>query len=275
LTFNPSIRLEYFDFQYNDALQTTYLTQTSSKTIISPKLNVLYDYTQNLQLYLKGGKGFHSNDTRVILAQNGKETLPSAYGLDAGLVWKPVPKLLVNTAYWYLFLEQEFVYVGDAGIVEPSGKTRRQGIDLSIRYQPLKWLFWNFDTNYTHARSIEEETGNDYIPLAPDFIIESGLSAIHKSGIYGGANVRHIKDRPANEDNSIIAEGYTVVDLNMGYKWKSLNFSIQIQNLLNTEWNETQFATESRLQNETTAVEEIHFTPGSPFFIKGVIEYRF
>ena len=274
-TFNPSIRLDYFDFQYNDALQTTYLTQTSSKTIISPKLNVLYDYTQNLQLYLKGGKGFHSNDTRVILAQNGKETLPSAYGLDAGLVWKPVPKLLVNTAYWYLFLEQEFVYVGDAGIVEPSGKTRRQGIDLSIRYQPLKWLFWNFDTNYTHARSIEEEIGNDYIPLAPDFIIESGLSAIHKSGIYGGANVRHIKDRPANEDNSIIAEGYTVVDLNMGYKWKSLNFSIQIQNLLNTEWNETQFATESRLQNETTAVEEIHFTPGSPFFIKGVIEYRF
>tara|TARA_R110002124_G_scaffold206581_1_gene373129 strand:+ start:6369 stop:8588 length:2220 start_codon:yes stop_codon:yes gene_type:complete len=274
-TINPSIRLDYFDFQYNDALQTTYLTQTSSKTIVSPKLNVLYDYTQNLQLYLKGGKGFHSNDTRVILAQNGKETLPAAYGLDAGLVWKPVPKLLVNTAYWYLFLEQEFVYVGDAGIVEPSGKTRRQGIDLSIRYQPLKWLFWNFDTNYTHARSMEEEIGNDYIPLAPDFIIESGLSAIHKSGIYGGANIRHIKDRPANEDNSIVAEGYTVVDLNMGYKLKSLNFGIQIQNLLNTEWNETQFATESRLQNETTAVEEIHFTPGTPFFIKGVIEYRF
>ncbi|EPR68269.1 TonB-dependent receptor [Cyclobacterium qasimii] len=274
-TFNPSIRVDYFDFQYNDALQVDYETQTSSKTIVSPKLNILYDYTQNLQVYLKGGKGFHSNDTRVILSQSGKETLPAAYGLDAGFVWKPVPKLLVNTAYWYLFLEQEFAYVGDAGIVEPSGKTRRQGIDLSLRYQPLKWLFWNFDTNYTHARSIEEESGNDYIPLAPDFILESGLNALHKSGIYGGANVRHIKNRPANEDNSIIAEGYTVVDLNVGYKLKKLNFGIQVQNLLNTEWNETQFATESRLQNETIPVEELHFTPGTPFFIKGTVEFKF
>ncbi|MDO6439087.1 TonB-dependent receptor plug domain-containing protein [Cyclobacterium sp. 1_MG-2023] len=274
-TFNPSVRIDYFDFQYNDALREIYQTQTSTKTIVSPKLNVLYDYTPNLQMYLKGGKGFHSNDTRVILSQAAKETLPAAFGYDAGFVWKPIPRLLVNTAYWYLFLEQEFVYVGDAGIVEPSGKTRRQGIDLSIRYQPLKWLFWNFDTNYTHARAIEEEAGQDYIPLAPDFILKSGLNAIHKSGIYGGANVRHIKDRPANEDNSIVAEGYTVVDLNMGYERKKLNFGMQIQNLLNTEWNETQFATESRLQNESSPVEEIHFTPGTPFFIKGTVEFKF
>ncbi|MBR9775746.1 MAG: TonB-dependent receptor [Cytophagales bacterium] len=274
-TFNPSIRLDYFDFQYNDALQEIYQTQTSTKTIVSPKVNVLYDYTPNLQLYLKGGKGFHSNDSRVILSNAAKETLPAAYGYDVGLVWKPVPKLLLNAAYWYLFLEQEFVYVGDAGIVEPSGKTRRQGLDLSIRYQPLKWLFWNFDTNYTHARAIDEEAGQDYIPLAPDFILKSGLNALHESGIYGGANVRHIKDRPANEDNSIVAKGYTVVDLNMGYKWKNIDFGFQIQNLFDTEWNETQFATESKLQNETSAIEEIHFTPGTPFFIKGVIEYRF
>lgn len=274
-TFNPSIRLDYFDFQYNDALQEIYQTQTSTKTIVSPKVNVLYDYTPNLQLYLKGGKGFHSNDSRVILSNAAKETLPAAYGYDVGLVWKPVPKLLLNAAYWYLFLEQEFVYVGDAGIVEPSGKTRRQGLDLSIRYQPLKWLFWNFDTNYTHARAIDEEAGQDYIPLAPNFILKSGLNALHESGIYGGANVRHIKDRPANEDNSIVAKGYTVVDLNMGYKWKNIDFGFQIQNLFDTEWNETQFATESKLQNETSAIEEIHFTPGTPFFIKGVIEYRF
>jgi hypothetical protein len=31
-------------------------------------------------------------------------------------------------------------------------------------------------------------------------------------------------------------------------------------NLLNTKWNETQFATESRLKEEPNSVEEIHFT---------------
>ena len=274
-TINPALRVDYFDFQYNDALQTSYKTLTNTKSIISPKLNVLYHYADNLQFYVKGGKGFHSNETRVVIAQNTKKILPAAYGFDLGFIWKPIPQLLVNTAYWYLFLEQEFVYVGDAGIVEPSGKTQRQGVDLSIRYQPLAWLFWNFDSNYTYARAVEEEAGQDYIPLSPDLTLASGLNIIHKSGIYGGANLRYIKDRPANEDNSIVAIGYTVVDVNAGYNLKKLNFGIQIQNLLDTEWNETQFATESRLQNETLPVEEIHFTPGIPFFVKGIIEFKF
>ena len=274
-TINPSVRLDYFDFQYNDALQTLYSTQTATKAIVSPKLNIIYRPQESLQLYLKTGKGFHSNDTRVVVAQNGKKILPSAYGFDTGFMWKPSSKTLLNVAYWHLFSEQEFVYVGDAGIVEPSGKSRRQGVDLSFRYQPLSWLFWNFDTNYTQARAIEELAGNDFIPLAPKFTLVSGLNVNHSSGIFGSTQVRHIGDRPANEDNSIVAQGYTVVDFNVGYHWKDVTFGVQIQNLFDTAWNETQFATESRLQNEVQSVEEIHFTPGTPFFFKASIEYRF
>ncbi|KAB8152244.1 TonB-dependent receptor [Kordia sp. TARA_039_SRF] len=274
-TINPALRVDYFDFQYNDFLQTQYETQSETKAILSPKLNFLYNYSDNLQVYLKTGKGFHSNDTRVVVAQNGREILPAAYGFDAGFIWKPIPELVLNTAYWQLYLEQEFVYVGDAGIVEPSGKTRRQGIDLSVRYQPFQWLFWNVDTNYTHARSTEAPNGEDYIPLAPDFTLSSSLNFQLKDGFYGGFKLRHIKDRPANEDNSIVAEGYTVVDFNVGYDWKNMSFGLQIQNLFDTEWNETQFATESRLQNETQSVEEIHFTPGVPFFAKASVSYRF
>ncbi|WP_041264023.1 TonB-dependent receptor [Bernardetia litoralis] len=274
-TFNPSLRVDYFDFQYNDALLPTYKTQEETKAIVSPKFNILYNQSQKLQLYLKTGKGFHSNDTRVVVAEEGKEILPAAYGFDAGFIWKPTPKMLFNLAYWYLYLEQEFVYVGDAGVVEPSGKTQRQGIDLSYRYQPLPWLFWSFDANYTYARSIDEPKEMDYIPLAPDFTLVSGLNIIHKSGIYGSINMRYLDNRPANEDNSIVAEGYTVFDLNAGYKWKKFNFGIQIQNLFDTQWNETQFATESQLQYETESVEEITFTPGTPFFLKTSIQFNF
>jgi len=274
-TISPALRLDYFEFQYNDALSMEYQTQTSTEAILSPKLNILYNYSKELQVYLKGGKGFHSNDTRVVIAENGEKTLPIAYGYDIGALWKPLPRLLINMAYWYLFMEQEFVYVGDAGIVEPSGRSKRQGFDLSIRYQPLNWLFWNFDANYTHARSIDEESGEDFIPLAPAFTMVAGLNVMQPIGIYGGINARFLADRPANEDNSIIAKGYTIIDCNIGYIWKKFDFGIQIQNLLNTEWNETQFATESRLKNEALPVEEIHFIPGTPFFIKGVIEFKF
>lgn len=274
-TFNPSVRLDYFDFKYNDKLVPEYKTQEASKAIVSPKFNILYNPTKNLQLYLKTGKGFHSNDTRVVVTDNNKRTLPAAYGYDLGYIWKPTPKMFLNMTYWYLYLEQEFVYVGDAGIVEPSGETKRLGVDLSYRYQPFTWLNWNLDANYTHARSINEPEKMNYIPLAPSFTLASGLNFKFKSGLYTGVNVRHLADRPANEDNSLVAEGYTITDLNAGYKWKNMNFGIQIQNLFNTEWNETQFATESRLQNETQSTEEIHFTPGTPFFIKGMVQYNF
>ncbi|EDP95746.1 TonB-dependent receptor [Kordia algicida OT-1] len=274
-TINPALRIDYFDFKYNDFLQANYETQSQSEAIVSPKLNFLYNHSENLQAYVKTGKGFHSNDARVVIAQNGEEILPAAYGFDVGFIWKPIPELVLNTAYWQLYLEQEFVYVGDAGIVEPSGKTRRQGIDFSMRYQPFQWLFWNVDANYTHARSTEEPSGQDFIPLAPDFTLSNGVNVQLESGFYGGINLKHIKDRPANEDNSIVAEGYTVFDMNIGYNWEKLSLGIQVQNLFDTEWNETQFATESRLQNETQSTEEIHFTPGTPFFLKASIAYRF
>jgi len=269
------LRADLFSFSYLNKLSTTFDRTSASRSIWSPKLSLFYHASPNLQFYTKAGKGFHSNDARVFLTDPERNTIPAAYGVDVGAIWKPVQSLFVNVAVWNLFLEQEFVYVGDAGIVEPSGETSRRGIDFSVRYQPLEWLFLNSDINYTLARAIEEDRGNDYIPLAPNFTIRTGLTLRHKSGLSGGLDVRHLGDRAANEDNSIVAPGYTIVDLNMNYKFSKLTLGFQIQNLLNTEWNETQFATESRLFNETESVEEIHFTPGAPFFFKGILSYSF
>ena len=272
---NPGFRIDQFNFNYYDRLLGEYKTQSEPEAIFSPKLNVLYNYSSDLEVYLKTGKGFHSNDTRVEVAQQGSQILPAAYGADLGFIWKPFPELLINTTYWHLYMEQEFVYDGDVGIVEPGGETRRQGIELNLRYQPLKWLFWDVDANYTIARAMEETEGNDYIPLAPDLTIIGGVNIISPAGFYGGMRVRFVDDRPANEDNSIVAKGYTVVDLNSGYQWRNFDLGISIQNLFDAEWNEAQFATESRLQRETVPVEEVHFTPGMPFFVKGILSYKF
>ena len=271
----PALRVDYFKFLYNDALQTNYETLSETKAILSPKLNFFYNAKDNLQLYLKSGLGFHSNDTRVVVANGGEDILPRSYGADFGSVWKPFPKLVVNSALWYLFLEQEFVYVGDAGIVEPSGKTRRYGLDLGLRYQLTDWLFLDSDATFTNARSTEEPSGKNYIPLAPDFTFTGGLAVNNLDGFSGGIRLRYLDDRPANEDNSIVAEGYFVTDFNVNYDFKAITLGLAIENVLDVDWNETQLATESRLRNETRPVEEIHFTPGTPFFIKATVTYTF
>lgn len=275
LMINPAIRLDYFKFNYQDKLTANYKTQSESKFKFSPKLNFIYSQNNNLQFFIKSGMGFHSNDARVVVQNNGKQILPTAIGTDVGTIWKPFLKLILNAALWHLYLEQEFVYVGDAGIVEPSGQSKRMGAELGLRYQLNDWLYFDADANYTHARSIDEPQGQNYIPLAPDFTTTGGLSFQKINGFSGGIRSRYLKIRPANEDNSIVAKGYFVSDLNVNYQYKNVNFGIAVENIFNTEWNETQFATESRLQNETKSVEEIHFTPGTPFFMKGKITYTF
>ncbi|RTZ09962.1 TonB-dependent receptor [Flavobacterium sp. GSP27] len=275
LIINPAIRLDYFKFNYQDKLMENYKTASESKVKFSPKLNFIYSQNNNLQFFIKSGMGFHSNDARVVVQNNGKQILPTAIGTDIGTIFKPFPKLIVNAALWHLYLEQEFVYVGDAGIVEPSGQSRRMGAELGLRYQLNDWLFFDADANYTYARSVDEPKGQDYIPLAPDFTTTGGLSFQKVNGFSGGIRYRYLKNRPANEDNSIVAKGYFISDLNVNYQYKNMNFGISVENIFDTEWNETQFATESRLQNEPQSVEEIHLTPGTPFFMKGKITYTF
>ncbi|MEZ5039498.1 MAG: TonB-dependent receptor plug domain-containing protein [Saprospiraceae bacterium] len=272
---NPGVRLDYFNVSYVNELNTTYQNQTLSQALASPKLNIIYTSGKNTQFFLKSGYGFHSNDTRVVLNQGVKSLLPTAFGVDIGTLWKPAPRLVTDVALWYLFLEQEFVYVGDEGVVEPSGRTKRIGIDVGLRYQMNDWLFVDADLNYALPRSIDEPEGAQYIPLAPTLTFTGGLSLL-KDGFSAGLRARYLKDRPANEDNSIIAKGYLVVDFNVGYKQKNITWGVSVENLLNTEWAEAQFATQSRLNNEgPEGVEEIHFTPGTPFFLKGSITYEF
>src|SRR5690606_15602318 len=110
--------------------------------------------------------------------------------------------------------------------------------------------------------------------LAPRFTLAGGISFNHPSGFAGSLKVRHLGDRPATEDNSIIAAGYTIADMNLNYSFKKVTIGVIVDNILNKNWNETQFATESRLQNEPQSVTEIHFTPGTPFNIRGMISYR-
>jgi outer membrane cobalamin receptor len=272
---NPALRLDYFKFSYQDKLSLSFKSQVEDKVKVSPKLNFIYSENTNLQFYLKSGLGFHSNDTRVVVAQTGKEILPTAIGSDFGTIFKPIPRLVVNSAIWYLFLEQEFVYVGDEAIVELSGKSKRMGCDFGLRYQLTDWLFLNTDINYTYARSIDTPKGENYIPLAPDFTSTGGVTVSKWKHFSGGIQYRYLKSRPANEDNSIVARGYMVSDMNINYEMKHFIFGISIENIFNTEWNETQFATESQLKNETQGVEEIHFTPGTPFFLKAKILYTF
>jgi outer membrane cobalamin receptor len=272
--FDAGVRFDYFNFNYFDKLNTLQLP-SQQKTIISPKFNAQYTATSKVQLFLKAGKGFHSNDTRVVVANDGKEILPAAYGTDIGVILKPSKNILINIAAWHLYLDQEFVYVGDDGNIEPGGKTKRQGIDVTTRYQFTKNIFANANINFTKPRAVGQVKGSDYIPLAPTLTSVGGIYYKAQKGFNGGLNYRYIKNRSANEDNAIIAKGYFLLDASVNYSQPKYEIGLAIENIFNVQWNEAQFATTSRLLNEPAPVTELNFTPGTPIFARAKLTLFF
>ncbi len=268
---NLGVRFDAFRYAYDDFLAEAKKDKISS--IVSPKLNLSYQFNSKFQSYLKLGSGFHSNDSRVSVNRNN-DVLPRAWGADLGLNIRPMKSVYFNMAAWWLGLDQEFVYVGDEAVIEPSGKSRRFGLDLSARHQINSWLSYSADLTITKARFVDELEGEDLVPLAPKETGLIGLFVGKKSGLRVSTEWRYLGDRPANEDNSIVAEGYNIMDLSLSYPWNRFHLGIQVQNVFDQSWKETQFATESRLLTESQSTEEIHFTPGNPRFFKFSLEVK-
>ena len=105
-------------------------------------------------------------------------------------------------------------------------------------------------------------------------LIPGSMQVTNLAGGGGGVAFAEVVNK-RNEDNSLIAKGYFLLDSQ--FQWRSRQFMVGfgIQNLLNSEWKEAQFETESRLRNEPEPVTEIHFTPGTPFNLRGFVSYYF
>lgn len=272
-SLNAGLRFDQFYHKYNNKLANDTTLPgigiyKAAANIVSPKLNLYYHANERTQFYLTTGRGFHSNDTRAVVVEHGYQVLPEAYSADLGTIFKPAQKVIINAALWYIYLQQEFVYGGDGGGVEFSGKTRRLGFDFSGRYQPVPYLYFDMDLNYAHGRAVGEAKGYDYIPLAPVWTSSGGVTFTKKAGFNGSLRYRFVGDRPGNEDYRLTAAGYFVTDAVINYTRPKYELGLVINNILNTRWKETQFETETRLKNEPAPVDEICFTPGTPFGAK-------
>jgi outer membrane receptor protein involved in Fe transport len=269
------LRYDWHRFKHVNLLSTGIPDTSFSADMLNPKFTLIYDVNSDWQVYLKAGQGYHSNDTRSALGGQALTPLAAARGFDIGFLWRKSNKVFLQATYWQLYSQDELVYVGDVGIVESAGRSFRQGIDFFVRYEPIKRVYVSFDLNLARPRLIDEEEGENYIPLAPPVTAVAGFGYAWSRGMALSLNLRHMAERPANEDNSIVTSPYTILDLNFRYFYKQFEFGLGVKNLLNSEWEETQFATLSRLQNEAEGVEEIHFTPGNPFALKLSVQYTF
>ncbi len=283
-------------------------TGISFQSVFSPKVNFIISPMKNFDIFLNFGQGFHSNDARDAVigsrvselsntwkseglnnsqidtrlskynfdpAMRNTGTLPKATAGEIGIKSRLINKLHLSLSTWYLYLDKEFVYSGDGGVAELSDPTQRLGIDAEARLSILSWLWADVDISTAKATIKNLPSGQNYVPLAPTLTASGGLSVIREQGFSGSIRFRHLSDRPANEDNSVVALGHTLYNICLAYNYKQFTFAINGENILNSEWNEAQFATETRLKGESKSVTELCYTPGNPRNFQFSVSYKF
>ena len=280
LRLELGVRADAFRFDVTSQLPagvgaTLPVSGVRTEGIVSPKASLAYEITPATTLFANVGKGFHSNDARSVVAgAPGAVVLPRATGVEVGArhSWDGGS---MAAALWGLDLESELVWSGDEGTTSASGRTRRYGIDIEARVRLTRWLWADADVNVSEGRFVDAPIGADRIPLAPRATSTGGITVRDVGPASGGVRWRAVGARPAIEDNSIVARGYTVWELFARWHLGHAAITLSIDNVFDRPWNEAQFATTSRLRGEAADVTELHFTPGNPRTIGLGVEWAF
>ncbi|MFO0660698.1 MAG: TonB-dependent receptor [Polyangiaceae bacterium] len=273
IRFVAALRADRFDVSVEDKREDLSSTGnkssgTDSAMLLSPKLMFVISPTKWLDLFADYGRGFHSNDARgAVLSSNRVNLLTPATGYEIGAKAEPLAGWQLYGAGFLLDLASELVWVGDEGTTEASGQTRRYGVELGSRYRIGNWFYADADLTFTRARYRVNAGNGDAVALAPTRTFTAGVGARPTFGRFtpfGGIRLKHIGDRPANEDASLTAQGFTLVDADAGLRWGNVEGALDVQNLLNSAYREVNFATTTRLRYEPAPVTGIHYSPGWP-----------
>jgi outer membrane receptor protein involved in Fe transport len=243
-------------------------------------LPVDFELLRESQFFFNYGVGYHSNDARDVLCNQGPDdtdtscqprssTLPKAVGYELGWRTRLFERVDLAVDYFWLNLERELVFVGDEGTTEPRPRSRRQGVELETRVRLLDWLFYDLDLTYTSS----EFVNTPHIAQSPRFTLATGLTARHPWGVEADLRFRSLGRRyaldgpdeaefPGISGNSKL-HGYGVLDFALRYRWNRFEASVAVENITAEDWRSAEFFFPSQLADEAQPVPDFHFTPGN------------
>ncbi len=206
-------------------------SETDSR--VSPKFGLAYALSDNIELYGNWGRGFHSNDARGVV--NRDDPLPGlapGTGHEAGARFE-FGDVRITSAYWWLNLDSELIFVGDSNSVEPRGASERDGYELTLFWRPLDWL--GIDAVYTgsNAHYVDNPDGW-HIEGSVEHAGQIGLAAT-KDNWEASLRVRYLGPYALVPDNSVRASSETTISLRGSYTLGNLTYYADLINLVDAD----------------------------------------
>lgn len=278
------LRADYYQFRVSSNVPQN--SGTVSDNMLSPKLSATFGPWLQSEVYANWGRGFHSNDARgttirvdptnTATAVDPVKPLVRSTGYELGLRSKPLEGWQTTVAVWRLDLDSELLFIGDAGITEPSRPSKRYGVEWNNLWAVNSWLAFDADLSWSHARFSQSDPAGDYIPGAVTTTANLGATIDHIGPWFGAFRLRYFGPRPLIEDNSVKSSSTTLANMRVGYRFdKQTTLALDIFNLFDRKANDIEYWYESQLRNEAAPVNDRHFHPVESRTFRLTLNHRF
>ena len=257
---------------------------TEAAFIASPRLSVAVGPWRLTEGYLNLGLGFHSNDARGTTIRVDPLTgepaervdpLVRTRGAELGARTAVLPGLQSTLALWYLGLNSELVFVGDAGGTEASGASEHYGAELNTYYAATDWLNLNLDVALTESHYTEGDPAEREIENSIGRVVTGGIYAGRETGLLGSLQLRYFGPRPLSPDGGVRSEATSLLNARAGYRFRAVAVALDVLNVLDSDAADVSYFYPSRLQGEAAETEDVHFHPVIPRTARLTLTARF
>ena len=259
LHVTAGLRLDYQNTEgsLRDPVQhITYDADLSCSEFL-PKLSVDYDVSDHVMAYASAAKGYMPGGfnwgitgTRETFTYEPEYTWNYETGIKS--TWLN-QKLMLNLSAFYIRMDDKQVSQLHPTIavttISNAAEAHSKGIELQVEARPLQGLdlfaglgvnqakFDDFTAVVTENGSlVQKDYSGNYLTYAPKYTFNLGLQYRIPQGIFGRIDLLGTGPFYGDAANKARQEGYEIVNLRLGYEWKSLEVSLWGENIFDQEY---------------------------------------
>jgi hypothetical protein len=285
-TLRTMVGLRADAYQFSVTSDNPLNSGDGSDHLVSPKVGVVFGPWAGTELYANAGMGFHSNDARGAVIRIDPASgdpadrvtpLVRAKGAEVGVRTVRIRGLQSTVALWYLGLDSELLFVGDAGTTEAGRSSRRVGIEWTNYARLAPWLTLDADLAFTRARFTDDDPVGTRIPGALDRVISAGVTVEPRNPLFGSLRVRHFGPRSLLEDASVTSKSTTLWNGEVGYRLSpNARIVLEAFNIFDAEVSDIDYFYTSRLRGEPAGgVDDVHLHPALPRSARIGLQFSF
>ena len=252
------LRWDYFRFKINQELG-------SAK--VQPKFAVAYQPSSLVPITasFNYGRGINTQDARGIIQRPDSPRIATTDFYQLGTAYQR-GRFSLSSDLFLIDRSNEQVYIPDDGTFELKDPSRSYGYEAKTSIRVTRYV--NFSAGLTQVTNAfyRATAPRVYIDSAPHTVGNAALTLSGWRGFYSSLRYRHIGNyRLDSLDPAIRASGLDVVDFALTKPLRSwVDINLDVDNLSNKAYYETQNFFESRVAPGAPALERIHGTPGYP-----------